>query len=105
MIGWQPAWKKAALELLDYIREHDPDGAGLTIKDLVKATGRSKRVVETRLRWLEDSFAVTRVDDNDFRRWRAIDDDDDVVAKVAPVESPLFDNDAAEVLDSLRVDL
>src|SRR5207244_6297789 len=36
------AWKKRALDLADRMQELDPDGAGLTLPELRKATGQSR---------------------------------------------------------------
>ena len=90
--GWQPAWKKDALELLDRLRKDD---ISVTIAELRRMTGWPKTKLETVLSWLEETGGLVRVDDAYYRRWRAVNDEDD---QVAPA---VFDNNAAELLAEL----
>lgn len=99
------AWKKRALDLADRMQELDPDGAGLTLPELRKATGQSRERLMWALTWLvETGAAELKLDASKRKLWNAaLDDRGQDQPPFMPPPVDLTDYSAFEgLLSSLR---
>lgn len=63
------SWRRRSFDLLDLMRQHDQDGHGLSLLDLMGLTGESRARLAGSLTYLEDIGAVTLHLDAERKRW------------------------------------
>jgi hypothetical protein len=93
------SFRKRAGELLEVIRSIDTDD-GVSVIDLMKATGYRRALVIGSLVWLEDCSAISMSLDEGRKRWMALPEAEEVNSP-DPGSAVLESLDYSETLASL----